>query len=141
VLIGSANTANFFFSYAALFALSKARNGAMIVLMEKIFFTNHALLMGVIIMIFAGGIGGIATIFLAKKAIGFFNEKRTKILSIFTLVLMVTLVGAFNGTDGLIALVFSSALGFFVLFKKIKRSSCMAAIIIPVTLFYTFILI
>ncbi|MFA5357393.1 MAG: tripartite tricarboxylate transporter permease [archaeon] len=141
VLIGSANTSNFFFSYIVLFALSKARNGAMIVLKEKIFFTNYALLLGTIIMIFAGGIGGMATIFLAKSAIGFFNEKRTQILSIFTLALMIILVGFFNGPSGLIALVFSSALGFFVIFKKIKRSSCMASIIIPAMLFYTFTLI
>ncbi|MCX6801375.1 MAG: tripartite tricarboxylate transporter permease [Candidatus Diapherotrites archaeon] len=140
-LIGSINAANFFFSYAVLFALSKARNGAMIVLKEKIFFTNETFLLGITIMVFAGGIGGMATIFFAKKAIGFFTEKRTLALSIGALATMILLVGIFNGVPGLIALVFSSALGFLVLFKKIRRSCCMASLIIPAMFFYTFILI
>ena len=140
-MLGSINTSNFFFSYATLFALDKARNGAMLVLREKIIPTGEMLYYGTAIMLFAGGLGGLITILLSKKALNFFSEKKTFFFSIGSIILMIFLVGAFNGTQGLIALGFSGALGLFVLTKKIRRSICMSSLIVPTLFFYLFILI
>jgi putative membrane protein len=139
-MLGAINTSNFFFSYTMLFALSKTRNGAMLALQDKIFFTPQMLTVGTAIMIASAGIGALATIILAKKAIHLFDQNKTRLFSIASIILMVLLVGLLNGTNGLITLIFSTALGLFVIMNGVRRSTCMAALIVPVLFFYLFIL-
>jgi len=140
VLLGSINTSAFFFSFSVLFILEKTRNGAMVVLREQIFFTPEEYILGIATMLLAGGFGGIITIFLAKKATYFFSQNRTKLFSILSIIVMIGSVFLFNGLVGLIVLFFSSTLGFFVILKKVNRSSCLASLIVPTMFFYIFIL-
>jgi len=139
-MLGSINASNFFFSFATLFALSKARNGTMIALQEKMFFTPQMLFIGTLAMVCAAGIGGLCTIILAKKAMGILDEKKTRVLSITSIVLMIILVGAFNGGIGLIAMFFATILGILTITKGVRRSTCMSALIVPAMFFYIFIL-
>ena len=141
VMLGSINVSNFFFSYATLFAISKARNGAMLAIKDKFFATPETLYYGTLIMLIAGGAGGLIALILSKKAATFFTQKRTLLFSVSSIILMVLVVGALNGAIGLIAMFFASALGLFVLTQKTKRSCCMGALIVPTLFFYIFILI
>ena len=141
VLLGSINTSNFFFSFATLLALSKARNGVMLALQEKLVFSPNLLLVGMGIMVFAGSLGAVITLILSKRATSFFSVYRIKIISIVSIVIMVGMVFLFNGFYGLLALFFSTGLGLFGLTKKVKRSCCMASLIAPTILFYVFFLI
>ena len=141
VMLGAINASNFFFSFATLLALSKARNGAMLAIQDKILYTDNTLFYGTLIMIFSAGIGGISAIWLAKKAAKLLEKNKTKILSIGTIIFMITLVGLLNGLIGLTALFFSTALGIFVLTNKSKRSICMSSLIVPTLFFYLFILL
>ncbi|MFA6064757.1 MAG: tripartite tricarboxylate transporter permease [archaeon] len=140
-MLGAINVSNFFFSFATLLALSKARNGAMLAIQDKILYSENTLFFGTLIMFISAGIGGISAIWIAKKAATFLDKNKTKILSIGTIVLMISLVGILNGLIGLIALFFSTALGLFVLTKKAKRSLCMSSLIVPTLFFYLFILL
>ncbi len=140
-MIGAINISNFFFGYAALFALGKTRNGAMVAMQNKIMTTQEQLIFGIIIMIIATGIGAISTIILSKKAIHLFNEKRTITLTKISIMIMILLVGLFNGATGIICLVFSTSLGLITNTQKVKRSLCMSALIVPTLFFYLFILI
>lgn len=141
VMLGAINISNFFFSFATLIALLKARNGAMLAIQDKILYTENTLFYGTIIMFFSAGIGGLSAIWLAKKAAKILQKSKTRILSIATIILMIILVALFNGLIGIIALIFSSALGLFVLTKKTKRSLCMSSLIVPTLFFYLFILL
>ena len=140
-MLGAINTSNFFFSFAMLLALSKARNGTMIALSDKIFYTQETLFIGTIIMLFSAGIGGLATIIIAKKAIKLFNEKNIKLLNIFCLIFMIILVGVMNGVIGIITLFFATVLGIYTLTQNVRRSTLMSSLIVPTILFYLFILI
>jgi len=140
-MLGAINASNFFFSYTMLFTLGKSRNGTMLALSDKIFQTPEMLTSGTIIMLLSAGIGGIATISLSKIAVKLIEEKITKKLSIGAIIFMILLVALFGGPIGLIALFFSTALGLFVLTNQIKRSLCMASLIVPVLFFYLFILL
>ncbi len=140
-MLGAINVSNFFFSFATLFALSKARNGAMLAIQDKIFYTENTLFYGTLIMIISAGIGGISAIWISKKAAKFLEKNKTQMLSIGTILLMILLVGILNGLIGLITLFFSTALGIFVLTKKAKRSLCMSSLIVPTLFFYLFILL
>ncbi len=140
-MLGAINASNFFFSFAMLLALSKARNGTMIALADKIFYTQETLFIGTIIMLFAAGVGGLCTIIIAKKAIHLFNEQNTKRLNIFCLIFIIALIGITNGVVGLIAALFSSALGIYTISQNIRRSTLMSSLIVPTIFFYLFILL
>ncbi|MDD2531082.1 MAG: tripartite tricarboxylate transporter permease [Candidatus ainarchaeum sp.] len=140
-LLGSINTSNFFFSFATLLALSKARNGAMIAIQEKIFYGEETLFFGTIIMILSAAIGGISTILLAKKATKLINKKNEQILNKICIIFIIFLIIMMNGINGLITLIFSTALGVYTIKKGYKRSTLMSSLIIPTILFYLFILI
>ena len=140
-MLGAINTSNFFFSFAMLLALSKARNGTMLALSDKIFYTPETLFIGSIIMMFSAGIGGLSTLIIAKKVLKIFNNTNTKKLNIACIILMIILVGSINGLIGLIALFFSASLGIYTITKNVRRSTLMSSLIIPTTLFYLFILI
>ena len=55
------------------------------------------------------------------------------------MILVWVLLGAFNGANGLIVLLFSTALGLLVISKGVKRSTCMSALIVPALFYYLFI--
>ncbi len=140
-MLGSINASNFFFSFATLFALGKARNGGMLAVKEKIFLTPLTMAYGTEIMLISAGIGGFLTLILAKKLIPRINQKTIKKLGVGTIIFTTILVGIMNGPVGLLALFFSTALGLYTITSKIKRSTMMASLIVPVLFFYIFILI
>jgi len=140
-MLGSINTANFFFGFITLFALKKTRNGAMIFLQDKITLTQETMILGIIIMVISAGIGGFATIQLSKIMINFFNENLTRKLNIISLLIMIFATIITGGILGIITLIFSTSLGLFTISKKVKRSLCMNSLIIPTLFFYLFILI
>lgn len=140
-MLGSINTVNFFFGFITLFALNKTRNGAMIAIQDKTMLTEETMLLGVIIMLISAGIGGISTIILSKKIIKYFNEKNTKKLNKISLGIMILVVFLQGGIIGILASIFSTALGLLVITNKVKRSLCMSSLILPTLFFYLFILI
>lgn len=140
-MLGAINASNFFFSFSMLFALSKARNGTMIALQDKILFSPETLFLGTLIMIFAAGIGGLATIIISKKVTTIFAKKNIKSLNILCLIFMILLVLILNGLAGITALFFASALGLYTINQNIRRSTLMSSLIVPTIFFYIFILI
>lgn len=141
VVLGSINTSNFFFSFIVLFAISKTRNGVMLALNEKMFFTPEMFFLGLIIMIFSGGIAAIITILLSKKATFLFTGKKILLGTGISLFLMIVLVFLFNGFIGLITLFFSTATGLLAVMTGTKRTCCMSSLIAPTLFFYVFYLI
>jgi len=140
-MIGSISTSNFFFGYLTMFAINKTRNGAMIALRDKIFFTQQTFYIGIITLIIAGIIGAIITLIITKKAVNLLNEKNTKNLEIISIIVMISAVVLQGGITGVIALILSTALGLTTITLKIKRSINMSALIIPTLFFYCFVLI
>jgi putative membrane protein len=136
VLLGSINTSNFIFSIPVLFFLNKARNGTVIALKDSIFFTNNELFLSITIILIVSGIAGIITLVISKKLLKFsFDFRKIEKIIIFFLIFLVFI---FNGFFGLIALFFSTSLGLLTNLVGVKRSSCLASLIIPTLLFYLF---
>jgi putative membrane protein len=140
-MLGAINASNFFFSFATLLALSKARNGTMLALADKMFYGPQTLFFGTLIMIMSAGIGGIATIILAKKATKIFANLNIKKLNLIFIIIMMGLVFLLNGIIGLITLFFSTALGIYTIRQDVRRSTLMASLITPTLFFYLFILL
>lgn len=141
VLLGSINTSNFLFSIPVLVTIDRARNGAAIFLQNNFIFNENTYFFAILTMIISAGLASIITIIISKKfceKLHKIDMKKTSYIIIFFLII---LVFVFNGTIGLITLFFSSALGTFTISKKIKRSNCLGALILPALFFYLFVLI
>lgn len=139
-MLGAINSANFFFSFATLLALSKTRNGIMIAVEETIIPQKNWLILGSSILLASAGIGGLMTIFIARRATGFFTQSRIKKATMFAIIFMIGLVFLLNGLIGLIALFFSTTTGLLAISTKIRRSICMSSLIVPALFFYLFVL-
>lgn len=141
VILGSINTSNFLFSIPVLFTINRARNGAAIYLQNNFIFTENTYFLSIFTIIISAGIAGIITIMLSKLFCEKFYKINLKKTSYLVIGFLVILVIFFNGIVGFFALLFSTALGLFTINKKIKRSNCLGALILPALFFYLFILI
>jgi putative membrane protein len=141
VVLGSINTSNFLFSIPVLFVLNRARNGAAIYLKENFIFTEQTYILSIITIIISAGAGAIITIGISKLLCNKIQKIDFTILNYGLILILISLVIIFNGPIGFIALMFSTALGTFTISKKVKRSNCLGALIVPALFFYLFVLI
>jgi putative membrane protein len=127
----AANTSNAFIGLAALFALSRMRNGVMVALSELPLPTMSELtIIGVLAACAAYGI----TIMLSRSAsrfTGIDGRLLNHAVIVFIIVLCIILTGPF----GVIILLLATALGLVPYLVNIPRVFCMGAIIAPVILF------
>jgi putative membrane protein len=127
----AANTANAYIGLAALFALSRMRNGVMVALSELTLPSMGELMVaGVLAACAAYGI----TIWFSRSAhrIGAVDSRAlNRAVILFVVILSILLTGPF----GLVVLVLATALGLVPYLVNVPRMYCMGAIMIPVTLY------
>ena len=137
VLVGGINTVNFVFSLVTLFALGKARNGAVLAVLEIL---KSIDLNGLIVFLCAALItGGIAT-FLALGITRIFARLITKVnyqlLCICVILMIIGLVFYFSSWLGLLVLFISTSVGMIPSFTGVKKSFAMGCLLLPVILFF-----
>jgi len=137
ILIGGINTVNFTFSLVTLYALQKARNGAVVAVLEIL---KSIDLSQLIVFLCAALIAGSIATFLALKISKGFAKIITKVnykvLCISIISFIVMLVFVFSGFFGLLVLAASSALGMVPPLLGVKRSHNMGCLLLPVILFF-----
>ncbi len=127
----SANTANAFIGLAALFALSRMRNGVMAALAELPLPSMGEL---VIIGVLAACLAYVITVRLSASAHilnGFDSQTLNRGVIVFVVLLSILLTGPF----GLLVLMFATAVGLVPHLVNVPRMFCMGAIMIPVMLY------
>jgi putative membrane protein len=127
----AANTANAFIGLAALFALSRMRNGVMVALSELPMPTMSEL---TVIGVVAACAAYIITVLLSRSANrlnGINGSLLNRTVIIFIVVLSVILTGPF----GLIILVMATLVGLVPHIVNVSRVYCMGAIMLPVMLY------
>jgi len=137
ILIGGINTVNFLFSLVTLYTLNKARNGAVVAVLEII---KSIDLNGLIVLlssaVIAGGIATFLALFIAKGFANIITKINYKIVCIFIIALITLLVLIFNGPLGILVLITSTALGILPAKLGVKRSLNMGCLLLPVILFF-----
>lgn len=137
ILIGGINTVNFTFSLVTLYTLSKARNGAVVAILEILKSIDLSTL--IIFLCTALITGAIAT-FLALKISKIFAKFITKVdynkLCIGIISFIVILVFFFSQFYGLLVLIVSTALGIIAPLFGVKRSHAMGCLMLPVILYF-----
>lgn len=137
VLVGGLNTVNFIISLVTVFAINKARNGAIVSLME-ILPTMSLARLGVFsaAALIAGGIATILTLKIAKAFSFMIEHVNYKILSIVIICFITALAFYFSGFFGLLVLLISTAIGIVPQVTGCCRSNAMGCLLLPVILFY-----
>jgi len=139
VLLGATNIFVMSFSFLSLYAISKTRTGAAVViqeLIEKI--EPKILILTLFVILISGIIAFFLTIFLAK----FFSQKISKInyslLSIGTIVFVTLITIIVSGLWGLLILIISTLTGIYCISLRTKRTDMMGCLLIPTIILYLF---
>jgi putative membrane protein len=127
----AANTANAFLALAALFALSRMRNGVMVALGSRELPPVHLLLLG--------GVGAAVAAYLLTVALAGqahrFNGISVRHLSYAVSLLVVLLSFLLCGPFGIFVLVLATAVGLVPQLVNVRRVACMGAVMLPVICF------
>jgi len=127
----SANTANAFIGLAALFALSRMRNGVMVALSELPLPTMSEMTVAGVLAAFAAYI---ITIALSRSAVRF-NGIDGRVLNRSVIAFIVVLCTILTGPFGVAILIISTILGLVPYLVNVPRVYCMGVIMAPVMLF------
>jgi len=137
ILVGGINTVNFVIALVSVYTISKARNGAIAVVMEiitEIDITRLVFFAAIVLIV-----GGIATVLTLKIAKGFaivIEYINYKWISIGIIGFITVLSFILSGWIGLIVLVISTAVGVIPQLSGCCRSNAMGCLLLPVIVFY-----
>jgi len=127
----AANTANAFIGLAALFALSRMRNGVMVALSEIPLPSMGDLM---VIGIVASCAAYLITVTLSRQSHRL-NGIDARLLNRAVIAFIVILCGVLTGPFGLVILLLATALGLVPHLVNVPRLFCMGAIMFPVMLY------
>ncbi|MBI4150446.1 tripartite tricarboxylate transporter permease [Candidatus Woesearchaeota archaeon] len=136
IMVGGLGTVNFVISLVALAVLEKARNGAVLTILEVMKVQPMGIVALALVAIVAGGFAvwislGVTRIFarlLAKV------NYRTVVLCV--IILVTILVGVFSGVLGIVVLLISTAVGLVSALSSTARNHAMGCLILPVILYF-----
>ena len=136
-LVGGINTANMLISIATAYVLSKARNGAIVVVRELLTqVTFSSMILFLFVALIVGGIATILALKLSKifaKLIVKVNYQKV-IISILCFITLLTFY--FDGFLGVLILTISTAVGLVTSYWDIGKNHLMGCLILPVILFF-----
>jgi len=127
----AANTANAFIGLAALYALSRTRNGVMVALAELPLPSMSELM---VIGVLAASLAYVVTISLSRS-VGWLNGINSRMLNRAVILFVVGLCILLTGPFGILILVLATILGLVPHMINVSRVYCMGAIMVPVILY------
>jgi len=137
ILIGGINTVNFTFSLVTFYTLQKARNGAVVAILEIVkMISFEQLLVFLFAALIAGGVATLLALFFARVFSKLIVKVNYRILVISIISFITIMVIYFSGVIGLLILVTSTAVGIIPALIGVKRSHAMGCLLLPVILFF-----
>src|SRR3989338_7447562 len=137
ILVGGINTVNMAVSLVSLYTINKARNGAVLAIMELLHSIDLSILLVFIAAtLFAGGIAVFLTLYLAKIFVKIIEKVNYSIMCISVILFITIMVFYFSSWIGLLILIVSTAIGIVPNIVDVKRSHSMGCLILPVILFF-----
>jgi putative membrane protein len=137
ILVGGINTVNFVFSLVTLYTLQKARNGAIVAVLEIVkSISVQELVMFLCAALIAGGIATFLALYITKGFSSIISKVNYKKLCISIISLISVLVLFFSGFVGVLILAVSTAIGIVPALIGVKRSNAMGCLLLPVILWF-----
>ncbi len=137
-LVGGIGTANMLISIAAIYALNKARNGAIVAvqkLLSAITFSDMLLFLAVALVV--AGIASLLTIKFSKIFASLIVRINYSNLIVTIIVFITALTLYFDGLLGLLVLLTSTALGLLASRWGVGKNHLLGCLILPVILYFT----
>ncbi|RMD67437.1 hypothetical protein D6817_01670 [Candidatus Pacearchaeota archaeon] len=138
-LLGAINTIVMGLSFAALYAIDRARTGAAVAvraLVDKLTFSQFLALLSVSIA--SGLLAFVVGIAVSRQAIKLLNKMNYNKLSIAIIAILVALTFLLSGTQGLLVLAVASSVGIYAISSRVRRVQLMGALLAPAIIFYLF---
>ena len=137
ILVGGINTVNFVFSLATFYSMQKARNGAVVAIMELIkSISFEQLMVFLFVALIAGCIATLLTLYFTRIFSGLIVKVNYRVLCIIIIGFVSLMVAFFSGFTGLLVLITSTAIGIIPPLIGVKRSNAMGCLLLPVILFF-----
>jgi putative membrane protein len=134
VLTGSITTVNFFMSIAALNVLGKARNGAIVSLMQII--EKPSVLLMIMASLISAGLAVFIALSFSKYFIKLLQRMNYAVVAKIVIAVLIILTFVFSGFQGFYVLILSTGIGLYCNHKGIQRSIMMACIMLPVMIYF-----
>jgi putative membrane protein len=139
VLNGGINTVNFMFSIVTLYSLEKARNGAVIVILELMdSISLSELWLFLFVALLVGSICVFITLGIARVFSRLINLVDYKKLCFSIIVFVSGFVFVLSGWKGMLIMIVSTALGILPPYVNVRRNHAMGCLLMPVTMFFLF---
>jgi putative membrane protein len=135
ILMGCIGTSGFVLSLVSLYAVQKARNGAVIVIAKLSSINLNTVLIFLCVALIAGGVSFALSLFFGKVFSRIISRINYRLVVITVVVFVTTLVTIMTSWLGLIVLVTSTAIGLIPAIVKVQRTQSMACLILPVILY------
>lgn len=134
ILTGCLTTVNFFMSIAALNVLGKARNGAIVALMQVI--QKPSVILMIMASLISAGLAVFISLSFSKYFILLLQKMNYAIVAKSVIFILLILSFVFSGAQGLYVLFLSTGIGLYCNYKGIQRSMMMACIMLPVMIYF-----
>ncbi len=137
VMVGGINTLVMGLSIIGIYALDRARNGAIIAVSKLIeTITTQDLILFLSTALIVAGLVTFLTLILARAASKLITKINYKKLCLSIIILITIMVFIFSSYLGLLVLLISTSLGMIPPLKGISRSHLMGCLMIPVIIFF-----
>lgn len=137
VILGGLNTSDAIYALFALYLIGNPRSGASIAV-ERIMgeFTFSDFLFMVAVVLTVTFFAAYATLKIAKIFILKIQRVDYGKFSLAVLIFLIVFIFALTGFSGMLVAATATAVGLFAAFSQVKRSHCMASLIVPTILYF-----
>ncbi len=136
ISIGALTTANIIISLLALWLIGKTRAGVAVAINQLMAIGTNEFLVIIFASLAACGVAAVATLILAKVILNKIQGINYSTISLFVIVMLVSLIAIFTGFYGLVLALTCCSLGIFTNLAGVKRGNLMGVLILPTILFY-----
>jgi len=135
ILVGGINTVSMIVSLITLFAISKARNGSIIVVQQLLQNIDvNIFILFIAVALVAAGIATFLTLFVSKIFSTMMNKINYSILSIAIIAFISLMIFYFSGIIGMLIFIVAVCIGLIPNIVDVSRSNSMACLLIPIIL-------
>lgn len=138
VTLSSINAANEVFSLSSLYLVGNPRSGSSVAIgriLPELNFYDVLLLTSSICL--AGGLASLVTLYLSKKIPRFLVKVNYTYLSLAVIVFMFVMIFVLTGVYGILVAFTSASIGILCATLGVRRSNCMATLLLPSILFFS----
>lgn len=137
VMLGGISTANFLFSVITLYSINKARNGAIIAIMElKNIITFSDLFVIISATLFSTVLSVLLCLYIGRKMSYFITKVDYFKLNLAVLFFLICVVFYFTGLLGFIVFLISTIVGLIAPLKGVAKTNAMGCLLLPTIIYF-----